>query len=432
MNYFLPIAYILFFVFILYTMKRYYVSVLSPLFVISIFILKVIAGILYGWIHLHYYNGGDTFYYLKLSESLYSVLHKNPWDFIHLVFGPVHHAPAYIQKYIEDPLFPTDSSTYLMIRYNILVLPLSRGIYNVHVIIYEFINVWGLIFLYRFFMAHLKGKEILLKSLIFFLPSILFWCSGLHKDGFALTSLGLLLYGIDKLLQNKWQLKYLFYTLFGAFFLLLARDYMFLLIVPCLGSYALCTWFPKYKFVKWLLIHIAFFFIIFNIKNFFYFKQLDRHYDFLGYLIFKQNDFIDLTLSRANIPVPRLQHNYMSLLSAIPYSLNHCLFRPHIFEITSAIQYPSATENLLIIIAIICTMLFFSLRKANINLLLFLCFYCFTQFVLIGITVTNLGALARYRAIGILFFLIALLLVVDEDKWLKIKSKLQQFIKINI
>src|SRR5579863_9722112 len=105
MNYFLPLAYIVLFIYIIYSLRRYYSAVVAPLFVIGIFILIVIVGILYGWIYLHYYGGGDTYYYLKLAQSLYYPLHKNPWDFIHLVFGPVHHAPSYIQPLIEDPAF---------------------------------------------------------------------------------------------------------------------------------------------------------------------------------------------------------------------------------------------------------------------------------------------------------------------------------------
>jgi hypothetical protein len=251
----------------------------------------------------------------------------------------------------------------------------------------------------------------------------------LHKDGFALTAIGLLLYGTDNLLQNKWRLKYMLYAVLGAFFLFLARDFLFLFILPCLCSYAICTWLPKYKFAKWLSVHTVFFLIIFNIKHFFYFKQLKQHYDFLGYLIFKQNDFIDLNFSNANFQVPRLHHTYMSLLSSIPYALNHCLFRPTIFELTSTIQYPVAIENIFIVFAIICTLFLFSFKRVDGNLLLFHLFFCFTQFVLIGITVTNIGALARYRAIGILFFLLALLLLTNEEKLVKIKAKLPHFIK---
>jgi len=432
MNYFITAAYLLFFIFLLYALRRYYTSALSPWFVIVIFITKIITGIIYRWIHAHYYNGGDTYTYFHYSQVLFNAMHKNPLDYIRLVFGPVGLPPEYLKMYIADPNFPTDASSYFIIRYNLLLLPISHGINTVHIIIYEFITLWGLIFLYKFFLPYMRGKELLLKGFIFFLPSVLFWCSGIHKDGFALTGLGLLLYGTDNVLKHPFKLSNALQIIIGVILLLFSRLFMCFLIVPCMVSYAVCIWFPKYKVAKWFLVHAVFFLIAFNIKNFYYFSQLNQHYDLLGYLIFKQNDFIDLTLSRANLPVPRLQHNYFSLFSSIPYALNHCLLRPHIFELTNVIQYPAAIENILIIIVIITAIIFFSLKKVNVNLLLFLLFYCFTQFVLIGITVTNIGALVRYRAIGILLFLIAMLLLINKDKLAKIKATLPHFIKNNI
>ena len=72
-----------------------------------------------------------------------------------------------------------------------LIRPFSFGIYNVHAIIFAFISFVGIYNLYLFFETRMYNK-INLQFILFGVPSIVFWSSGVHKEAITFFGLGLI------------------------------------------------------------------------------------------------------------------------------------------------------------------------------------------------------------------------------------------------
>src|SRR5688500_6467091 len=56
-------------------------SALTPLETPAAFALKVISGCAYGYIHLRFYNGDDTWFYNNESLNAYQQLRTHPMEF---------------------------------------------------------------------------------------------------------------------------------------------------------------------------------------------------------------------------------------------------------------------------------------------------------------------------------------------------------------
>ena len=130
----------------------------------------------------------------------------------------------------------------------------------------------------------------------------------------------------------------------------------------------------------------------------------------------KQLDFLYLTQTNTNIIVPKLEPNAVSFFQSIPSSLSNCFLHPNFFEVFSAIQLPAAIDNFLIIgFCLMC--LIFSDRKKMISPLF--PFFVLTPllfFTFVGVIVSNLGALVRYKSIAMMIFVLAFLFLVDIRK----------------
>src|SRR5580765_7541609 len=81
------------FSFIIWKSKFFDRFSISKKILVLLFLLRAVTGIFYGWIHLHFYKGGDTWVYFTDSRVVMSTLLTNPAMFLKLTFG-INHRPA--------------------------------------------------------------------------------------------------------------------------------------------------------------------------------------------------------------------------------------------------------------------------------------------------------------------------------------------------
>jgi hypothetical protein len=80
-----------------------------------------------------------------------------------------------------------------------LIGPTTAGGY----LVYSWLAFWGLYFCYRAFRTAMPGADYRRYAvLVFFLPSILFWSSGIGKGAWMILSIGLALVGVARLVSS--------------------------------------------------------------------------------------------------------------------------------------------------------------------------------------------------------------------------------------
>ena len=305
------------------------------------------------------------------------------------------------------------NDTHSIIRFNAMTRLFSFGYYNVHTVFMCFISLLGLTAFYKVFINELNNNKKEVFAVVFLLPSMLFWGSGVLKDGLFIFTFGVSFYFFIKILRSDiFNLKFLFLFIFFISLVSITKPYVFMAILPGLfGYFWVLRINKKYMAFKFFVLHLIFFMIVFNI-----------HYLFEGYnlpeiLHRKQMEFFDLakeTKPGSFVQISAIEPNFISVVKNAPGAIGHTFFNPGIFNARSPIILLSVLENLLIIIAVILSILSINGAKPMLPIFYFSIYFFLILFALIGMVTPILGALVRYKAIGSMFLLIGLLSIYDK------------------
>jgi hypothetical protein len=128
--------------------------------------------------------------------------------------------------------------------------------------------------------------------------------------------------------------------------------------------------------------------------------------------------------ARSVIPVRKLKPVIAEYLAYTPIAFINTLIRPGFWEIRSWLQLIMAIENLWIVLLIVLSIVFFDkgiLGKKHI--LIFCILFSLIIFILIGLTTPAIGAMVRYKTIGLLFLSIDCFIMLDINRLRKVFLK---------
>lgn len=420
----LSVFYIALFSFIILKVGFFNIPFIRKRMVLGAFYLKILAGIVMYLIYSNYYTDrsrADIFKYFDDSEVMFSALKDNPGDYVKMLLSIDNDNPYFDQQYYHNMNnwyrtyeTATYNDSHTIIRLNAFLRLFSFGYYQVHGIIMAFLSFLGLIALYRVFHSYMKSQPFELFFSLFLIPSVLFWGSGVLKEGLLIFGLGLLLYSFQKSIFQHFCAWNLVLLIISLLILVYTKFYVLAALAPVLlanmwiiftnNRYAL----PKFLIMILLFIDIA---VLLPL--------LGPGYDMFSLMVAKQHDFIGLSLAEnagSFITPLNIEPNLASFIMNTPMALVNSVFRPFITDVSSPMILLSFIENILLYILIVLVFLF--PRKSNLNwrIILFCLFFVVLLFSLTGLITPVLGALVRYRVPGLPFLYIALFMLMDKKK----------------
>jgi len=453
------------------------------------FIVKIIFGFIFWAVYTYYppyQNLADAFLYFDDGKVLYSALFNNPLDYIKLLLG---FSDVSLNQYLDLTGYWSRefnqgiyNETKTVIRFNALVCLFSFGQYHVHTVFMCFVSFIGLSGIYKTFFPFLKNKKKELFVAVFLLPSVLFWGSGVLKEGLILFGAGMLIYHWFKILNEGFSVFRLILIVFFIGFLSITKIYMLLFCLPALFAH---TWIIKsgtrFLLVKYLTVIIIYISAGLSLPNFnlpfmlmekqrqnIYFsrggsylvnKQQQRYIYIksetkeriiylkdkpgyckikpgVPYLNWTRDNYLDTGIvtssidtntywiyynqeqAGSKIDIPILFPSVWSMLKISPAAFFNSLVRPHIFEAKNPLMLLSSIENSAIAIIIFIAIFFYSKKSENLHILFFCTTIVIFLFILVGITSPILGAAVRYKMPALPFLFIAMLLILDKEKLL--------------
>ena len=363
---------------------------------VLLFILKVLAGVAYGVFYSSqaYRSISDTWRIDEVSKSETALLLHDPIAFIKDLFSY-----GYAQS---GNLFAGKNSYWNDLKLNIIIKTdavlnlFTFGNYYANLIFFNFLFFFGPVAFFRAMSCIYPQKKWLLICSVFLVPSFLFWCSGLHKEGLIFTCLGLIIYHFQQQLQlHKLQLKPLLVFVASWILLFALRNFMALLLLPALAIWQLAYLYPSKAVRVAVTVYAA------GLLLFFTSAFISPVADFPQYIIDKQSAFKALP-GNSVIEVPGLHNSLSSFIHFLPYALDIAFLRPHITEARNFSYLPAATEVLLLLLIVVLSLFYSRNQKQSATQTSFTLFsVCFgISFLLLsGYTVTFSGAIVRYRAL---------------------------------
>ena len=259
---------------------------------------------------------------------------------------------------------------------------------------------------------------------VFLLPSVLFWGSGVLKEGLIFFTLGLLIYYSDKLFS----LKSILICLAAAALLAFSKFYVWLAILP---SLVLLIWTNKTSssktFVKYVCIVLFIGAVGLNIDSFTNIQNplvtlSQKQYEFnqLAYGQLTDSNNKPIAVANSLIELNKLEPTFYSFLVNAHQALINTTLRPYLWELKSPMILLAGLETAAFIIIFFLLLFFIKpLKEIKWKYVLFCFSFVLIQFLIIGETTPILGAIARYKTTALPFLAIGLIFILDKEKLIK-------------
>lgn len=419
MDYLLFVIYLLLFSWLVTRTVFFTKTGLSKSQLIIIFLLKLIAGIFYGWMG-NFYGGMaqmvDTWNYHQYGLMEYKLLLKDPVEYLTNLFYDPYHQDGLNGFFGSRDSYWNDLKTNVFIKILSVFDIFSFGYYYVNVIFYTFITFTGPIAFYRVMADVFPDKKRIILLATFLVPSFLYWTSGIHKEGLLFTGIALIcfhMYFGNKQGRMGWQ-RWLG-ILLGLFLLLLLRNFVLVIIIPAIVAWWLANRRPRYGLAVFAAVYAV------ACIAFFTLRYIDPRLDFPQAVVNKQQAFMQL-VGNSSIPIRELEPDAWSFAKNTPQAITLSAVRPYPSDVRHLLSLAATVETdfLLLLFG-----LFLVFRRRNAtgskNVLYFCTFFAASLLLSIGFSVNNLGAIVRYRSIAIP--LLATIMIAQTN-WTAIASML--------
>jgi len=363
-------------------------------------LFKVLMGILYGYIFLHYYGGDDTWEYFSKSKVQTDILLTHPGEFIKefLPGNSLQATHSFLQAlyyYVHHFEF------WFMVKFLAVLNLFSGKNYYIDLLLFDLLTIAGPLLLFKMLTDRFPEKSGMYYLLIFFIPSITFWCSGIRAESLILLCISVAIYNGNEYAQRR-KVKNAAGTGLAFLGFLFLRIQYLIMFLPAFIAFLYSVRKKQGGPVAFSRIYLALL-LIFTISLF-----LPPAFQLSRPLIHAQQGFLVLK-GNTRYGLDSLHAGPVSFIKVLPQATANSIFRPYPWEGKALLQSLSSIESIFLIAAF----LFFILsgqtkNKAGSALLWLFLFYAIPQLIAIGYTVPFPGAIVRYRSIPFLFLFLFL------------------------
>lgn len=384
--------------------------------------LKLVAGVSLGLVYTYYYSVSDTFVYFSDAVKLAALARRDFAAYAGLLFSDTN--LDLVTLTFQEP------RALLLTKITSVFCLLTNDNYWVTGFYYSLISFLAAWFLVKTLDRHIPAARNAALAAFLFLPSVVFWSSGLLKESLALAALYFLTamflkawFG-DKLVLWQyltgvlalwicWNLKYYYVALFvPVVFTSLLYKYLLAKRMQSSPARSMLIWLAMFVFPVAI---VSFFH-----PNFHAARLLD---------VVVENNSAYQVLSDPEdlIHFHHLEAAPFSFLKNAPWALFSGLFRPLFWETSALIQVLPGIENTVILLFFLAACLRYRTFFSS-PLLLSATVYVVLLCILITLSTPNFGTLSRYRTGYISFFVMMILsnnplLKYMERSWRRLVSK---------
>lgn len=384
-----------------------------------VFATKIGLGLLYAYIHQYYFHGKDTFVYFNGAVQISNTLLECPQYYIDALLGKSPISPSTeVFTYPNSFIFWKDLGTYSIVHIHALLNFLAFDQYELHLVFIAMIGMYASVTFYKLFSSCLNLPRPILIIACFFLPSLTFWTSGLHKEAYIYLGLSLFMSALYSVQWQGWTARTILKAIAGIFIIGIIRHYLLLLLLPATVAYLISLRIPNKPWRIYAFTYISCIFvgslaaqIIFNI-------------DLLQILTKQQALFFSEKGGSTITGISPMEPTFWSVAQMIPTAIVNVMGRPFLWECKDFLQVLAAMEIMCFSLLAALALLFRKpTQQAPNPLIPFIITYVVSNLLLIGLLVINVGTIARYRSISLGLFSVLLSQLFDFYRVHKKKSK---------
>jgi len=416
-----PIFLILFMM-MAYVIRPYVTNSSTRKYFLPAFFLKLFGAIALGLIYQFYYGGGDTFNYFEHGSAwIYKAFWEKPELAIKLLFSEGGLRDVESFQYSQHIWYYRDPNSYFIVRITAFFDLFTFHTYSATALffaLFSFSGLWA--FFYAVQKKYPEATQWLAISILF-VPTVIFWGSGILKDTITLGALAWLTYAFINIIELKRRsIKYWIIVLFSVWLIYSIKIYILICFFPMVFVW---LYWKNIQSVKNPLLKIFIAPALFLIFGFIAFASLQV------INLQEQKYSLDAIAERAAITAYDIRYgwgarsggdggydlgvldgSWQSMVRLLPAAINVSLFRPYLWEVKNPLMLISALESFSLLILSIWFLIY---KKQLVNVFkdpfLVFCFFFALLFAFgVGVSTYNFGTLMRYKIPMMPFFLLTL------------------------
>lgn len=388
-------------------------------------LLKIFGAIAVGFIYQFYYGGGDTFtYHTHGSRHVWEAFTESP-DLGFRLFAGENRYGEGLYKYASRIWMYRDPNSYFVVRIAFLFDIITFSTYSATATLFALLSFIGGWALFITFYRHYPSEHKWIAMACLFVPSVIFWGSGILKDSITLACLGIATYCIDKLfLEKRFSIGALVWLLVSFYIVFSVKKYILLSFLPAALVWIFATYTHQIKSTVLRLLIIPIVGLICIGLAYLTIQQVGEGDS--RYSLDKIGETAKVTAydirygwgartgEGSGYTLGELDGSLQSMIRLAPAAINVSLFRPYLWEVRNPLMLISALESLLCLIITIWVVyklkgkILIHLQKPDV---LFCLIFAFVFAFAVGISTYNFGSLSRYKIPLLPYYAIALALL---------------------
>ncbi len=390
------------------------------------FLAKIYGGLAFALIYVFYYGGGDTTAYWLDAGRLASLVFSEPKCFVEILFGntSLHNFYCFDLSSNTPIHYLRDQQAYSVTRFTSLFHFLSVDSFFGCTILIAWVSFGGVWRLYLVFCEEYPKLTKELAIAFLFIPSVVFWGSGIMKDTFTFTAACWMTSSVYGLLLKRRDIFWnLIYVSFSAYVMISMKPYVFVALLPG------CLIWVVFNRIQQIQNHIIrllaapIIMMVGLIGAAGIFSQASNNLGDYGSVdtimeraVATQEDLKRDAYEGNSFDIGTIDPSIGGMLSKTPVAIFAGLFRPTLLDVRNPVMLISALENTALMIFLIY-MLFKAGPAAFVRyifskpmVLFSFIFAMFFSFA-VGLTTSNFGSLVRYKIPALPFFLASLYMI---------------------
>lgn len=399
---------------------------------------KVLGGLAFGAIYVFFYRHGDTTSYYECALAHCNMFTHDLGDFFATYFGG---GTLEVKSIFSDktgtPMWYMMSNDNTRIVYKILVPFQLLGLksYFLTTVLISVFTYGGLWRLYMMFVRYFPRFDHLVAIAVLFMPSVIFWGSGILKDSFTLAATCYFITATNDLIIGRGKrLSTLVLMVASAYLIVLIKPYILLILLPGTLIWFFYAQIRKIRNTFFRYVIVPFTYVIIIGGSYAVLTSLgDRLGKFslenaLHTAVVTQHDLKQDYYDGNSFDIGELDPTLIGVLLKIPKAAFAGLFRPMLGESFQPLMIVAGLENLFILGVTLVAL--FSIRFRQLlyllrtyPVLLYSLVFSLLFAFMIGVTTSNFGALVRFKIPLIPLYMGAMMVIVGHLRLNKSERK---------
>jgi len=391
-----------------YFVRPFVTDLVTRRYFIPAITVRILGALVLGLIYQYYYNGGDTFnFHTHGSRHVWEAFVDSPLKGLKLIFASGN--PTGVYQYSSRIIFFNDPASYFIIRIASLFDLVTFSAYSGTAILFSVFGFTGAWMFFLTFYKQYPSQHRWLAISCLFLPSVVFWGSGLLKDTITLACLSVATFYFYKIFfERKFSVGAMIILLAMLFAIFSVRKFILQAYLPAVILWIFVGNFYKVRSpilrvatlpVVAIIVVASAYYTVIKVG------EGDRRYSVNKLVSTAQITAYDIRFftgrnAGSGYTLGVIENNWQSMLRLAPGAINVSLFRPYLWEVKNPLMLISSLESVFLLFLTLYVVIkkrgavFSALNNPNvIFLLVFSLVFAFA----VGVSTFNFGTLVRYK-----------------------------------